>query len=32
LFVRAAVLTADYMGWVREGEEARVWSMKGFFA
>lgn len=30
LFVRAAVLTADYMGWAREGEEARMWSLKGF--
>ncbi|KAG1857739.1 hypothetical protein DFJ58DRAFT_326381 [Suillus subalutaceus] len=30
MFVRAAVLTADYMGWVREGEEARMWSLKGF--
>ncbi|KAG1857737.1 hypothetical protein DFJ58DRAFT_715931 [Suillus subalutaceus] len=29
LFVRAAVLTADYMGWVREGEEASMWSLKG---
>ncbi|KAG2131877.1 hypothetical protein BD769DRAFT_1354969 [Suillus cothurnatus] len=32
LFVRAAVLTADYMGWVREGENARMWSLKGLFA
>ncbi|KAG1873841.1 hypothetical protein F4604DRAFT_1765343 [Suillus subluteus] len=30
MFVRAAVLTADYMEWVREGEEARMWSLKGF--
>ncbi|KAG2135389.1 uncharacterized protein EDB93DRAFT_1092359 [Suillus bovinus] len=32
LFVRAAVLTADYMGWAREGEEARDWSFEGLYA
>ncbi|KAG1810528.1 hypothetical protein EV424DRAFT_1542900 [Suillus variegatus] len=31
LFVRAAVLTADYMGWAREGEEAGNWSYEGFY-
>lgn len=31
LFVRAAVLTADYMGWVREGEEERNWAFDGFY-
>ncbi|KAG1793541.1 uncharacterized protein HD556DRAFT_1479300 [Suillus plorans] len=31
LFVRAAVLNADYMGWTREGEEARNWSYEGFY-
>lgn len=31
LFVRAAVLTADYMGWAREGEEARNWGLEGFY-
>ncbi|KAF9235893.1 hypothetical protein BU15DRAFT_64445 [Melanogaster broomeanus] len=30
LFVRAAILTADAMGWVREGQEAKPWSMDGF--
>ncbi|KAF9219897.1 hypothetical protein BS17DRAFT_788621 [Gyrodon lividus] len=30
-FVRAALLTADYMGWVREGQEAKVWSFEGFY-
>jgi len=31
LFLRAAVLTADFMGWVREGEEAGAWGLDGFF-
>ncbi|OAX36710.1 hypothetical protein K503DRAFT_793258 [Rhizopogon vinicolor AM-OR11-026] len=31
LFLRAAVLTADYMGWVREGEEAGAWGLEGFY-
>lgn len=31
LFVRAAVLTANYMGWAREGEEARNWGLEGFY-
>ncbi|KAG1846937.1 hypothetical protein C8R48DRAFT_616023 [Suillus tomentosus] len=31
LFVRAAELTADYMEWAREGEEARNWSYEGFY-
>ncbi|KAG2153340.1 hypothetical protein DEU56DRAFT_480362 [Suillus clintonianus] len=32
LFLRAAVLTADYMGWVEKGEEAKNWSFNGFFS
>ena len=31
LFVRAAVLTMDYVGWVREGQQARMWHLGGFF-
>ncbi|KIK95047.1 hypothetical protein PAXRUDRAFT_25666 [Paxillus rubicundulus Ve08.2h10] len=31
LFVRAAVLTANYMGWVREGQEAKMWDFEGFY-
>jgi hypothetical protein len=30
LFLRAAVLTADYMGWGREGEEGG-WGLEGFY-
>lgn len=29
LFVRAAVLTADYMGWAREGERREIGVTKG---
>ena len=32
LFLRAALLTADYIGWVREGKESRQFSFEGFFA
>lgn len=31
LFVRVAGLTADRLGWMREGEEKRIWDMVGFF-
>ncbi|KAG1751806.1 hypothetical protein EDB19DRAFT_2000665 [Suillus lakei] len=31
LFVRAAVLTVDYIGWARGGEEARFWGLEGFY-
>lgn len=31
LFLRAAVLTADHMGWVEKGEEAKEWSFEGFY-
>ncbi|KIJ13025.1 hypothetical protein PAXINDRAFT_170906 [Paxillus involutus ATCC 200175] len=31
LFVRAAVLTANSMGWVREGQEAKMWDFEGFY-
>lgn len=31
LFLRAAVLTANYMGWAREGEEAGAWGLEGFY-
>lgn len=31
LFLRAAVLTADYMGWVREGQESGAWGLEGFY-
>ncbi|GJE93605.1 questin oxidase family protein [Phanerochaete sordida] len=31
LFVRAAGLTADRLGWMREGEACRSWDGKGFF-
>ncbi|THG97402.1 hypothetical protein EW026_g4588 [Hermanssonia centrifuga] len=31
LFVRAASLTADRLGWMREGEEQRSWDHIGFF-
>jgi len=32
LFLRASLLTADYIGWVREGQEPRPFSVDGFFA
>lgn len=32
LFLRAALLTADYVGWVREGKDPRPFSMEGFYA
>ena len=32
LFLRAALLTADYIGWVREGKGSRPFSLEGFFA
>ncbi|KAI9463444.1 hypothetical protein HD554DRAFT_2206431 [Boletus coccyginus] len=32
LFLRASLLTADYIGWVREGQEPRPFSFDGFFA
>ncbi|KAI9463461.1 hypothetical protein HD554DRAFT_2175564 [Boletus coccyginus] len=31
LFLRASLLTADYIGWVREGQEPRPFSLDGFF-
>ncbi|KIJ64277.1 hypothetical protein HYDPIDRAFT_167993 [Hydnomerulius pinastri MD-312] len=31
LFVRAAILTTDYMGWVREGQTGKMWSFEGFY-
>lgn len=31
LFVRAAGLTANRLGWMREGQEKRGWDAKGFF-
>lgn len=31
LFIRAAGLTADRLGWMREGEEERGWDNGGFF-
>ncbi|GJE99831.1 hypothetical protein PsYK624_161040 [Phanerochaete sordida] len=31
LFARAAALTADRLGWMREGEEQRAWDFNGFF-
>ncbi|KAG0698541.1 hypothetical protein DFH29DRAFT_983846 [Suillus ampliporus] len=31
LFVRAAVLTTDYIGWAREGQEVKFWSLEGFY-
>ena len=30
-FVRMAVLTMDYVGWVREGQSAKLWHLGGFF-
>jgi hypothetical protein len=32
LFLRASLLTADYVGWVREGKEPRQFSFEGFSA
>ena len=32
LFLRASVLTADYVGWVREGNEPRQFSVERFYA
>ena len=32
LFLRASLLTADYVGWVREGKEPRSFSLEGFYA
>lgn len=32
LFIRTAGLTLGGMGWVREGEAAKAWSMIGFYA
>lgn len=31
LFIRAAGLTADRMGWMKEGQEERSWDRLGFF-
>lgn len=31
IFVRAAGLTADRLGWMREGQEQKGWDTKGFF-
>jgi len=31
LFVRAAGMTMDKMGWTREGEEGQMWSFDGFY-
>ncbi|KAH7922437.1 hypothetical protein BV22DRAFT_1017307 [Leucogyrophana mollusca] len=31
LFVRVAALTADKLGWMREGEEKATWDFKGFY-
>ncbi|KAG6328963.1 hypothetical protein ID866_10126 [Astraeus odoratus] len=31
LFTRAAILTADSMGWGREDQPARMWNFDGFF-
>ncbi|EIW78449.1 hypothetical protein CONPUDRAFT_167455 [Coniophora puteana RWD-64-598 SS2] len=30
VFVRVALLTADAMGWMREGQERGLWSYRGF--
>ncbi|EGN97427.1 hypothetical protein SERLA73DRAFT_57607, partial [Serpula lacrymans var. lacrymans S7.3] len=32
LFVRAATLTADRLGWMREGQEKKSFSFEGFYA
>lgn len=31
MFLRAALLTMDSVGWVREGKEAKPFDMKGFY-
>ncbi|KIM66529.1 hypothetical protein SCLCIDRAFT_327799 [Scleroderma citrinum Foug A] len=31
LFVRTVVLTMDYVGWIREGQLAKLWHLGGFF-
>jgi hypothetical protein len=31
LFIRAACLTADALGWVREGQKAQEWDFGGFY-
>lgn len=31
LFVRTAGLTADALGWMREGEERKMWDFSGYF-
>lgn len=31
LFLRTAILTADKMGWVREGESKQEWDFSGFW-
>lgn len=31
LFIRAAGLTADRLGWMREGEEKKDWDRLGFY-
>lgn len=31
LFIRGASLTAEKLGWLREGEEPGTWSFEGFF-
>ena len=31
LFVRAAGITANRLGWMREGQEQRGWDFNGFF-
>lgn len=31
LFVRAASLTADALGWMREGQESKAWDFYGFY-
>jgi hypothetical protein len=32
LFLRASLLTADYIGWVREGKKPKPFSFEGFYA
>ncbi|KAH7922285.1 hypothetical protein BV22DRAFT_1131586 [Leucogyrophana mollusca] len=31
LFIRAAGLTSEKMGWTREGQEGHMWSFEGFY-
>ena len=31
LFIRVAGLTADRMGWMKEGQETQFWDRMGFF-